>query len=659
MSNKLQFEKSPYLLQHKENPVDWMPWGNEAFEKAKEEDKPIFLSIGYSTCHWCHVMAHESFEDDEVARVINNSFVAIKVDREERTDIDSVYMAACMAMTGSGGWPLTIIMTNDGKPFYAGTYLGKRQLIYLLEKASKLWESERSSVNLYADNLSMHLKNDGEKNNGETDESLTDKAFIQLTENFDAKWGGFSKAPKFPMPHNLIFLMRHTNFTQNQNGFSMAAKTLEMMFKGGIFDHIGGGFSRYSTDEKWLVPHFEKMLYDNALLIYAYSEAFSHEPRQLFKVAAERSIEYVLNVLKSEQGGFYCGEDADSEGVEGKFYLFTKKEIEDVIGEKDAKLFCEQYGITEKGNFEGKSIPNLIKCETEENSQTAEIKEKLKEYRRQRTQLHKDDKILTSWNGLMIAALAKAGFIFENESYIKAAEDAVKFIENNLTDKDKRLKVRFRDGEASFCGKLEDYAFYAWGLIELYGATFKPQYLKIAQRVLKHLQEWFFDNENGGYYPYAHDDEQLLTRKKDVYDGAIPSGNAVITLVLTKMKRITLKKEWDDILKRQLSYMAGAVSDYPSAHCFFMLTVLKELYDDSLIICTAKQTPEELVKLLREKARFDFTVIIKTEENAKELESLVESIENYKIEDIPKYYLCKNKACTAPTDSIDKLYEML
>ncbi len=659
MANRLQYEKSPYLLQHKENPVDWMPWGKEAFERAKREDKPIFLSIGYSTCHWCHVMAHESFEDEEAARAINRDFVPIKVDREERTDVDAVYMAACMAMTGSGGWPLTIIMTSDGKPFYAGTYLSKNQLLYLLEKASKMWLSERDSVNLYANNLSEHLKNDKKPSFGKVNEQLTDTALVQLSGNFDDKWGGFSKPPKFPMPHNLIFLMRHSSFTGNPTGFLMAAKTLEMMYRGGIFDHIGGGFSRYSTDRKWLVPHFEKMLYDNALLVYAYSEAFTHEARPLFKEAAESTLAYVLDVLMSPDGGFYCGEDADSEGVEGKYYVFTPEEIINVLGENDAQVFCNKYGITNKGNFEGCSIPNLIDSEDVETSELTEIKEKLKAYRRERTTLHKDDKILTSWNGLMIAALAKAGFVFENGSYINAAEKAVDFIENNLVDEQMRLKVRFRDGEAAFMGKLEDYAFYAWGLIELYSTTFNPKYLNIAERILRQLTELFFDRDNGGFYPYAHDDEKLITRAKEVYDGAIPSGNAVAAFVLSKIKRITGKREWDEVLKIHLAYMTGAVRDYPSAYCFTMLVLLEELYADSVLICTARQIPQELMELLREKARLNITSIIKTDENAAELEKVMPYIKEYPVGDTPKYFLCRNKSCTAPLDDIEKLREMM
>ena len=404
MANRLKQEKSPYLMQHGENPVDWYPWCEEAFRKAAKEDKPVFLSIGYSTCHWCHVMAHESFEDSEVADLLNREFISIKVDREERPDIDAVYMSVCQAMTGSGGWPLTIFMTPEQKPFFAGTYFpknggyGRFCLMDLLERVADLWKNNREEL-LRAGNQITAAINQGQTGNGsQPDRRLVERAYRQLAQRFDHKWGGFGAAPKFPTPHNLLLLMRYADTLQESNAMKMAEITLEDMARGGIFDHIGGGFSRYSTDEMWLVPHFEKMLYDNALLLIAYTKAYQHTKRECFADTAHRTARYLTWELISEEGGCYCGQDADSEGVEGKYYVFTPEEVKAVLGEGDGEEFCRLYDITDSGNFEGKSIPNRI--HSSENGWEMDDPRlgKLYNYRLSRTQLHKDDKILLSWN---------------------------------------------------------------------------------------------------------------------------------------------------------------------------------------------------------------------------------------------------------------------
>lgn len=662
MLNQLQFEKSPYLLQHKCNPVHWLPWGSTAFETARADDKPIFLSIGYSTCHWCHVMAHESFEDKEMAEVINRGFIPIKVDREERPDIDAVYMAACVAMTGSGGWPLTILMTPDQKPFWAGTYLPKRALLSLLKQAERLWREKRESLLSAGDELTAYLQKEETARPGTPKRELVVRAVNQYTQLFDPNWGGFGQAPKFPTPHNLIFLMRYAKRAGDGEAMKMVEKTLETMYRGGLFDHVGGGFSRYSTDERWLVPHFEKMLYDNALLIFTYAEAFQSTHRPLYGMAARRTVEYVLRELESPQGGFYCGQDADSEGVEGKYYVFTPAELHDLLGEDAAGTFCRRYGMTAQGNFEGCSIPNLIGQQNIDEDPTGmdTIREQLRVYRLSRTSLHKDDKILTAWNGLMVAALAKAGLALEEPRYLEAARRAVDFIGTYLTGQDGRLLARWRDGQGNYPGKLEDYAFYAWGLLELYGATFCIQYLVESQRLAGLLLEFFFDRENGGLYPYASDGEQLLTRSKEVYDGAMPSGNAVAALVFSRLARLTGEMRWREAFRLQLSYLAGAVEAYPAGHSFTMLTLLEELWPSAELVCTAREVPAELIAFLRREPRPEMSVLVKTSENQAALSTLAPFTEAYPVlSHETRYYLCQNGACTKPTDNISELESLL
>ena len=658
MENQLQFEKSPYLLQHKSNPVHWLPWGSRAFDAARAEDKPIFLSIGYSTCHWCHVMAHESFEDQEVADEINGSFIPIKVDREERPDVDAVYMAACIAMTGSGGWPLTVLLTPDQKPFWAGTYLPKRGLLSLLHKVAQLWQNEREALLSAGEQLTAYLRQKEANQPGSPSRQLLAQAADQLTRSFDPQWGGFGGAPKFPIPHNLIFLMRYSAYTGNRTAMEMAETTLEAMYRGGLFDHVGGGFSRYSTDEKWLVPHFEKMLYDNALLLFSYAEAFQYTHRPLYETVVRRTAEYVLRELEAPHGGFYCGQDADSEGVEGKYYVFTPKELRDLLGKDAADLFCRRYGVTEQGNFEGNSIPNLIgqqKIDAEPETMDT-IREQLRAYRLERAHLHKDDKILTAWNGLMIAALAKAGLVLEETRYLEAAKRAAMFIKETLTNQDGKLLARWRDGEGAHAGKLDDYAFLAWGLLELYGATFDAHYLAEAQRLTDLLLEFFFDDEHGGFYPYASDGEQLLTRTKEVYDGAMPSGNAAAALVLSRLSRLTGDSRLQEASEKQFSYLAGAVAQYPAGHSFSMLAMLETLWPTAELVCTGEAVPSALLDLLREQIHPGLTILVKTPDNQEALATLAPFTEVYPIPtEETRYYLCRNGACAAPAADISNL----
>lgn len=666
-TNHLKNEKSPYLLQHIHNPVDWFPWGNEAFEKAKREDKPIFLSIGYSTCHWCHVMENESFEDEETAEILNADFISIKVDREERPDVDAVYMAVCTAMTGSGGWPMTIIMTAEQKPFFAGTYFPKKSrygmmgLDDLLLKVAEIWRTDRKSLLDSAEKITDHFKNIAYRTPIETSKSdeLISSGISQLKKSFDKKNGGFGSAPKFPTPHNLLFLMKNSQLESDGDAFEIAEKTLIQMYRGGIFDHIGGGFSRYSTDEKWLAPHFEKMLYDNALLIYAYISAFEISENKLFKSIAERTIDYVLRELTHSDGGFFCGQDADSEGVEGKFYVFTPDEISAVLG-GDADEFCKHFDITAEGNFEGKSIANLLKNESfsKQENHFDEQCRKLYDFRQNRTKLHKDDKVLTSWNSLMICALAKAYRVLGDEKYLAHAIKCYRFIEENLTQKNGRLKVRWRDGDSIGDGKIDDYAFYSWALLELYESTFEVEFLSRACEVSKLMCCHFFDEENGGFYLYSDDGEQLLSRPKESYDGAIPSGNSVAGYVLGKLFSLTADNFWREKLDKQMSFLSSEISGYPLGFSFALFALQDEIYPRKNLIVSSSEAKitDEILGFLRENKNCAFDVIIKTQENSVELEKISPLTAEYPIpKSGAKYYLCKNGACQSPVDELNKL----
>lgn len=467
MSNRLSKEHSPYLLQHAENPVDWRPWGPEVFEETRRADKPVFLSIGYSTCHWCHVMAHESFEDETMARTINREFLPVKVDREERPDVDAVYMAACVAMNGSGGWPLTVLLTPDQKPFWAGTYLPKARLLHLLQEAARLWREDRTGVLAAGETLTAHLRQEAEHRAGAPSRELVSRAVRQFVQIYDPQWGGFGPAPKFPTPHNLIFLLRYARLTGEKGAQEMALHTLDSMYHGGLFDHVGGGFSRYSTDGRWLIPHFEKMLYDNALLTLAYTEAFQHTRRPIYEEIVRRTLDYVLRELSGPQGGLCCGQDADSDGVEGKYYLLTSDEGIRVLGEADGGRFCQWYGIARSGNFEGKSVPNLLEQPEfdREPEGMAALREKVYAYRLSRTALHRDDKVLTARNGLALAALARVGLVLDEPRYLDAVRRTADFLSEKLISPDGRLLARWWDGDAAHPGKLDDYAFYAYGFL--------------------------------------------------------------------------------------------------------------------------------------------------------------------------------------------------
>ncbi|PAB59778.1 thioredoxin domain-containing protein [Anaeromicrobium sediminis] len=669
-SNRLINEKSPYLLQHVDNPVHWYPWNDEAFEKAKEEDKPIFLSIGYSTCHWCHVMAHESFEDDEVGEILNKDFISIKVDREERPDVDSIYMSFCQALTGSGGWPLTIIMTPDKKPFYAGTYLpktnkyGRIGLIELLHRINEMWSTERDRLEKSSEDIyGAVLDSFGSSKKSSIDKDIIHKTFNELEKLFDPTYGGFGNAPKFPTPHNLSFLLRYYMATKNEKSLNMVIDTLDHMYKGGVFDHIGFGFARYSTDRKWLAPHFEKMLYDNALLGIAYTELYQITKEERYKEVAVDIFTYVLRDMTSPEGGFYSAEDADSEGVEGKFYVWEKSEVIDVLGEEDGEIFCIHYDITALGNFEKSSIPNLIDQNLDEIEDNEELKsllnkcrEKLFKYRLKRIHPHKDDKIITSWNGLMISALANAGKVFNNEEYIKLAERSHDFIMNNLIREDKRLLARYRDGEAAYIGTLDDYAFFIWGLIELYESTFNTKYLKEAIELNDSMLDLFWDKEHGGLFIAGKDSHDLIMKPKEIYDGALPSGNSVATMNMLRLSKLTGNTELEEKAISQFTTFGGKVSEIPNAYTHFMMAfLLHEMGVKEVVVVgdKNKEDTRELLKVVNEDFS-PFTVTVLKDAN-EELDEIIPIGKNKEmVDEKATAYVCENFTCNIPTNNVQE-----
>ena len=635
--NRLSQEKSPYLRQHRDNPVNWYPWCEEAFEKATQEDKPILLSVGYSTCHWCHVMAHESFEDTEVATVLNENFVCIKVDREERPDIDAVYMKACQAITGSGGWPLTVFMTSEQKPFFAGTYFPKHSrysqmgLVELSQRIAYLWRNDRAGL-LHSGNEITTAILTKQEQNGEPRRELLQSACDTFRLNFDEKWGGFGEAPKFPAAHNLLFLM--------QSGESdMVEATLTAMAKGGIFDQIGGGFSRYSTDNMWLTPHFEKMLYDNALLLMAYNEAYARTGNAFFEDIARRTAAYILRELRSPEGGCFCGQDADSGGMEGGYYTFSPEELQSVLGNAEAEEFCRDYGIDKDV-----SIPNRI---AKSGTPWSEARlQKLYHYRKMRAELHTDDKILLSWNAWAMVAFVRGG-------YTDAAIKIRDFIEKNMTGADHRLFVRWRDGEAANDGQLDDYAVYALALLHLYRATFDVSYLEQAIFRSRQMLD-YFEDDAGGFFMTAHDAERLIGRPKETYDGAIPSGNSVAAMVLETLAQLTGEAVWRDAADRQMRFMAGQAEAYPAGYCFALLAMDRALRPSRELIVCGSEVPAAIIN----RHDSDLNILFKSPENAIRLAKCAPFTESYPVPAEGSVgYLCENGACRRSNKNLDELLD--
>jgi uncharacterized protein YyaL (SSP411 family) len=568
--NRLGKEKSPYLLQHRHNPVDWHPWGDEAFEKARKEDKLVFLSIGYSTCHWCHVMERESFESDEIAAVLNEHYVSIKVDREERPDVDAVYMAAVMAMTQHGGWPLSVFLTPDKQPFYGGTYWPPAAFKDVLGKIADVWKKDRERVvkggRDFAQSLAMQSDAGAP---GAYDATLFAKGVEQFARDHDPRHGGFGRAPKFPRSVALEFLLRMHRRLGSADALALVRSQLDGMKNGGLYDQLGGGFHRYSTDAEWLVPHFEKMLYDNALLVRAYVQGWQVTKDPEYERIVRETCDYVLRDMTSPEGGFTSAEDADSEGYEGTFYLWTPAKVKAVLGDRDGEIACKAYGVVEGGNWvpheEREPRGNSVMHRASPDLETPDARRKLFEARSKRPRPHRDDKILTEWNGLMIGALAQAGATFEEPRYIAAAEKAARFILKTLRSKDGRLLRRFRDGEAAIPAFLDDHAFFAEGLFELHQATFRPEYLAESLRVAEAMVD-LFGADDGGFYLTAKDHESLIMRTREAYDGALPSGTSVAAHVLFKLAELTSKEPLREKAKAAVSRHAAEVTGLPQGY---------------------------------------------------------------------------------------------
>ncbi len=688
-TNHLITEQSPYLLQHAHNPVEWYPWSKEAFETARKEDKPIFLSIGYYTCHWCHVMEHESFEDPEVARVMNNTFVCIKVDREERPDLDNVYMKVSRLLTGSGGWPLTIIMTPDKKPFFAGTYIPKHSmhnrigLVELTEKVGELWKTDRAQLLKSANQITEALletpSNKEEKLPGV---EMLDEAYKTLRTKYDYRYGGFSDAPKFPSPHNIIFLLRYWHRTGNETALAMAEKTLQEMYRGGMYDHIGFGFHRYSTDSKWFLPHFEKMLYDQAMLILAYTEAYDATKKLQYKIIAEEIIRYVLRDMTSPLGGFYSAEDADSEGEEGKFYTWTWNELQTFLTPEEFNFVKVVFNITETGNFRHEvsmessgsnvlamnAVPQMLAERlqmslTEFYEQLNSVRSKLFRIRENRVHPNKDDKILTDWNGLMIAALAKAGRSFGKHEFTEAAKKSVEFIYQKMFD-DNRLMHRFRGNHLAINANADDYSYLIFGLINLYETTFKPEYLSKAVELQKILTENFRDEKENAFYFTSEDNSDTFLRTKEFYDGALPSSNSMIFTDLQLLNKLTANNRYEEfsfkLAKTYSAYLEGS----PTAATFFLTGLDFYLGPTSEIVIADvkndKDNNEFLSKLSKYYAPRKVILYFGDEKQKSALEKVVPFISAYNVmRNQPTAFVCKNFNCNLPTNNPETMIKEL
>jgi uncharacterized protein len=688
-SNKLINEKSPYLLQHAYNPVDWFPWCNEAFEKARLEDKPIFLSIGYSTCHWCHVMEKESFEDAEVAQLMNDAFISIKVDREERPDIDGVYMSVCQMITGSGGWPLTIVMTPDKNPFFTGTYFPKHNrfnrigMMELVPRLKEVWVTRKDEVLKSANEITSSLnKQNSISDTTEIDESLLDKAYDEMSKRYDETNGGFGNAPKFPSPHNLLFLLRYWKRKNQPKALEMVEKTLTEMRYGGIYDHVGFGYARYSTDQHWLVPHFEKMLYDQAMLVMAYTETYLVTKNNFYKETAKEILEYVLRDMTHPEGGFYSAEDADSEAEEGKFYLWDADELRNVLFKDEFDFAIKVFNITDNGNWvdeskgmkPGTNILHLNKsskeladeCRLSEddfNKMLESVRKKLFNHREKRVHPYKDDKILTDWNALMISAFAKSAQAFDDKRYADAAIKSFVFIEKYLTDKEGKLIHRFREGESGLPAHIDDYAFMINASIDLYETTFEIKYLKRAIELNEILMKDFWDKENGGFYFSSSTSEELIVKQKDVYDGAIPSGNSIALLNLIRLSLFTANIYFEKKASMLIKYFSGYISNSPSAFCMFMCALDFQLSSSTEIVVAS--APNDIlaingINFIRSIFNPNKVIIHKPDNIDKDFAEVLSFTNDMKMKNnSTTFYVCRDYACNQPVNSMSELEKLL
>ena len=692
-ANHLIHEKSPYLLQHAYNPVNWYPWGEEALARSVLEGKPIFLSIGYSTCHWCHVMAHESFEDPEIAAFLNGHFISIKVDREELPGIDQFYMAATSAMTGGGGWPLSVFLFPDTKPFYAGTYFpprpahGRPGFLELLQALHKAWENDRDNLKLSADQVVASIRREIPEESQPLDEAWLDKGFVQVEESYEPKFGGFGQAPKFPRPVVLDFLLHYYKETGRKEARDMALFTLEQMAAGGMYDHLGGGFHRYSVDGRWRVPHFEKMLYDQSQLASTYLTAFQINGNPLYKNVAVSILDYVLRDMQDPGGGFYSAEDADSENPydsgehsEGAYYLWTEEEIDRLLPEREASLFKTYYGVKESGNalqdphheFTGRNIlyqardlaevARLGEVKGEElSSMLKKARAQLLARRQERTPPHLDDKIITAWNGLMISALAKGGVILEEERYLLAASRTADFLSHHLMKKGE-LKRRWREGEAHYPAGLDDYSFFTQGLLDLYEATHNPSRLRQAIELTEKMVVLFSD-ENGGFYD-TPESADLLVRMKAAYDGAEPSGNSVAARNLLRLAGLTGKKEWRKLAEKTIGSFGQTLSRHPLAMPMMLVAMDLQRSKVSQIVIAGEPGDRDTKRFFREvHSRYlpnRILIFADGGVNQEFLQSRLPFLETVsKTEGKTTAYVCEDYRCRMPVHSIAKFAALL
>ena len=700
-SNQLIHEKSPYLLQHAYNPVDWYPWGEAAFKKARVEDKPIFLSIGYSTCHWCHVMEHESFENEFIADLLNESYISIKVDREERPDIDQIYMQAVTAMTGSGGWPMSVFLTPDLKPFYGGTYFppidkwGRPGFATVLNAIREKWKAERAGVLHAAEDLTRALQEGLPKRmevSAALDEATLTACFKQLEAQFDSELGGFSNAPKFPRSHTLSWLLRYSKRMKEKRALLMVEKTLSEMTKGGLCDHLGGGFHRYSTDRKWHIPHFEKMLYDQAILTRTYLEAYQTTQSEDYAGVVRETFDYVLRDLKDTKGSFYSAEDADSletgetsgENKEGAFYVWTQNELIEHLGNERAKVAAYYFGVEESGNaeedphgeFTGKNILYVSRSVREtaahfKMSEEAvekllnESKKILFEKRKLRHRPHLDDKTLTDWNGLMISSLAFGSRVLNEDRYLEAAEEAAQFILKIMKRQDGRLMHRYRDGEVKIEGFLEDYAFFSNSLIDLYEASFDPQYLKEAKFLAEEMIRLFWDETSGGFFLAAKDSEKLIAQSKEIYDGAIYSGNSIATLVLLRLGRMFMSEFFTNHAMNTLKHFSEQIEAYPSGFTQMLIALDFLLGPSQEIVLAGNPNSKEANQFVQELYRsfIPNRVLIFHSNQGPEKDTIEQLIPFVKsqaeINQRLTAYVCENYSCKLPINDLSELKSLL
>ena len=682
-TNRLKGEISPYLLQHANNPVAWFPWKEEAFSEARKRDKPIFLSIGYSTCHWCHVMAHECFEDEEIADLMNDAFISIKVDREELPHIDAIYMNACQIMTGSGGWPLTIIMTPEKRPLFAATYLPKysRQgligLMDLIPRIDSIWKEKRKEVLDSAETIA-HMVADvlAQEGGGVAGEHLLHDTFNALAKRFSPEYGGFGHAPKFPMPHTIMFLLRYYKRSGDGRALAMAEKTLSSMSMGGIYDHIGYGFHRYSTDGRWLVPHFEKMLYDQALLTISYTEAFQATGKNQYRQTAEEILQYVLRDMVSPDGFFFSAEDADSEGREGKFYLWKDRELRSILDRDDYLLAARAFSVCEAGNFtsqegQGENIIHLSETPSriaaslgiDEDSllkRLAQIRYLLFEKRDIRARPFKDDKALTDWNGLMIAALAKACQAFGRPEYLHAAKKAAGFVLDTMVSPEGSLFHMFREGSPRGAATANDYACLIWGFIELYTSSFNPLYLEHAVALTNTCIEHYLDSEGGGFFLTSDEAEVVIARTKESYDSALPSSNSVLALNLARLAKITGDTLFEQTAHRITAAFAQRLVQVPDAHTFMMAGLDFLLGPTHEVVISGdpeRSDTQEMLHAMRYRFLPNVSVMLRTDEDVGTLLGHVKDKES--IGGRATAYVCTDRSCREPTTDVQVMLDFL